>query len=90
MKHNHFFNIILIGATLYGSAANAFTYTFDRHYIKANTAIIDAEDWAGYSVAIDGDIMVVGVPFEDSPATGIHTSPFTTAQDDSDNATKSR
>ncbi len=89
MKHKHFFNIILIGAALYGSAAHAgnFVHKFDRHYIKAGAAIIDAEDWAGYSVAIDGDIMVVGVPFEDSPATGIHTSPFTTAQDDSANAT---
>ncbi len=84
MKHNYFFNIILIGAALYGSVAHAgkIIHQFDRHYIKAIPKFVDAGDFAGYSVAIDGDIMVVGVPYEDSPATGIHQNYFA-AQDNS-------
>jgi hypothetical protein len=39
-------------------------------YIKASNT--GADDTFGYTVAIDGDTMVVGAPYEDSAATGIN------------------
>jgi len=38
-------------------------------YIKAST--VDQEDWFGYSIALDGDILAVGAIGDDSSATGI-------------------
>ena len=39
-------------------------------YIKASNA--EADDEFGHAIALDGDTLVVGAPFEDSPSTGIN------------------
>ena len=43
--------------------------TVQRAYLKASSP--DANDEFGYSVAVSGDTIVVGAPFEDSSATGV-------------------
>jgi len=49
-------------------------------YLKASNT--EAEDNFGHSVAIDGDTVVVGAPFEDSSATGINGSQSNNAATD--------
>jgi len=42
-------------------------------YLKASQ--VSAEDWFGYSVAVSGDTVVVGAPYEDSNTTGVNSTP---------------
>ena len=42
-------------------------------YLKASQ--VSANDWFGNSVAVSGDTVVVGAPFEDSSSTGINSTP---------------
>ncbi|MGC4097782.1 MAG: cadherin-like beta sandwich domain-containing protein [Nitrospira sp.] len=61
------------------SAAGA-VYVFTHHrgtwqqqaYIKASNT--EADDHFGFSVGLDGDILAVGAPFEDSNGRGVNTS----------------
>ncbi len=46
-------------------------------YLKASNT--DAQDWFGYSVAISGDMIVVGTPYEDSPMTSANENEHDTA-----------
>ncbi len=46
-------------------------------YLKASNT--DAQDWFGYSVAISGDMILVGAPYEDSPMTSANENEHDTA-----------
>ncbi|MEY2745853.1 MAG: hypothetical protein RL112_895 [Planctomycetota bacterium] len=50
-------------------------------YIKASNA--NAQDQFGYSVAIDGDILVVGAPTEDSSSSNVNNNPLDNSAPDS-------
>ncbi len=50
-------------------------------YIKASNA--NAQDQFGYSVAIDGDILVVGAPTEDSSSSTVNNNPLDNSAPDS-------
>jgi len=52
------------------SAGTALAQITEEAYLKA--AAPDAGDLFGYAVAVSGDTMVVGAPFEDSAATGVN------------------
>ena len=43
-------------------------------YIKASNT--DADDWFGKSVAISGDTMIIGAPYEDSSASGVNGNQY--------------
>ncbi len=46
-------------------------------YLKASNT--NAQDWFGYSVAISGDMILVGAPYEDSPMTSANENEHDTA-----------
>lgn len=79
---------LAIGLLLFGGWVQATTvYQYDAKPAALPLSLIDNLDELGLSIDIDGDIMVVGTPYEDSNATGIHTPPFTDGQNnDAENA----
>jgi hypothetical protein len=46
----------------------------ERAYVKAPNT--DHGDWFGFSVALHGELWVIGAPYEDSAAVGINGDPF--------------
>ena len=58
----------------YAGAAYVFTRSggvwSQQAYLKASNT--EANDYFGYAVAVDGDTVVVGAPYEDSNATGVN------------------
>lgn len=68
---------------LTGTAQATNTFSYVEAYLKGSQLVIDEFDKAGTSVAIDGDIMVVGVPREDGSYPNVYTTPFSEAQDNS-------
>ncbi len=79
-RYRHMMTLVLLALVL--STGNTVTHGLDAHepvtidtfiqqdYIKASNT--DTTDFFGLSVAIDGDTMVIGAPFESSSATGIN------------------
>jgi hypothetical protein len=59
-----------------GSSGAAYVFTrsggvwSQQAYLKASNT--EANDYFGYAVAVDGDTVVVGAPYEDSNATGVN------------------
>ncbi|MFH1231297.1 MAG: FG-GAP repeat protein, partial [Planctomycetota bacterium] len=64
--------ILLSGILFISGCANPITvnHLYQQAYTKASNT--EAKDWFGCSVAISGDTMVIGAPYEDSNATGIN------------------
>ena len=65
-------------AVRYDDADAQYPLTIDpiaqQSYLKASNA--EASDFFGYSVAVSGDTVVVGAPWEDSNATGVNGNMF--------------
>lgn len=85
MQQKHLLTVFFLTAVLLSGAAQATNYhDYIEYFAKPDQSldVIDESDRAGRSVGIDGDIMVVGVPLEDSHATGVHTASVSQWQDD--------
>jgi hypothetical protein len=59
--------------TLLGAMVATAAPAVQQTYLKASNT--KSNSWLGYAVAVSGDTMVVGAPFEDSSATGVNGSP---------------